>query len=74
MESRYIEFFYGDNNLLSMSRLLMFMAFFPSTYVVVATKDVDALGWFLGAYVLGYVGGKGVDAIGRKGVKDVDNS
>jgi hypothetical protein len=61
--SRWIEFFEGEKNRLSMSRLLCFMAFFPSAYVVCATKTDDALGWFLGAYVLGYVGGKTADAM-----------
>lgn len=60
-----IEFFRGTEGLLSMSRLLCFMSFFPATYVLVCTQSVDALGWYLGAYVLGYVGGKGMDAIKR---------
>ncbi len=44
------------------------MSFFPATYVLMATKSVDALGWYLGAYVLGYVGGKTADAMKGKNV------
>lgn len=45
------------------------MSWAPATYVVMATKSENALGWYLGAYVLGYVGGKGMDAMkqGRGG-------
>lgn len=60
-----IEFFRGTEGLLSMSRLLCFMSFFPATYVLICTKSVDALAWYLGAYVLGYVGGKITD-MGKK--------
>lgn len=66
---RWIEFFEGDNNRLSMSRLLMFLSFFPATYEVIMLKSETALGYFLGAYVLGYVGGKFGDGIGRKSMQ-----
>jgi hypothetical protein len=59
--SRWVEFFEGDGNRLSMTRLSIFITLFPSSYVVIATKDADALGYYLGAYVLGYVGGKAND-------------
>jgi hypothetical protein len=39
----------------------MFMAFFPATYVVVIEPSAETLGWYLGAFVLGYVGGKSAD-------------
>lgn len=63
---RWIEFFEGDNQRLSMSRLLMFLSFFPAVYEVYSLQSETALGYFLGAYVLGYVGGKCGDAIGRR--------
>jgi len=63
--TRWIEFFQGDNGVLSMTRLLCFISIFPSSYVVVATKSDDALGWYLGAYVLGYIGGKSADCFMR---------
>lgn len=61
MMRRYIEFFEGDNGRLSMTRLLCFLSFFPASFVVVETLSENALGWYLGAYVVGYVGGKGAD-------------
>lgn len=64
--NRLVEFFAGDNNLLSMTRLLCFLSFFPASYVVVVTKSDSALGWYLGSFVLGYVGGKGCDVMKGK--------
>lgn len=57
-QGRWIEFFEGEGNRLSMSRLLCFLSFTPASYVVVSTRSEEALGWYLGAFVLGYVGGK----------------
>jgi len=68
--SRWIEFFEGEGNRLSMSRLLCFMSFFPASVVVLYTESENALGWYLGSYVLGYVGGKGVDKIRGQNVGD----
>lgn len=42
----------------SMSRLLCFLSFFPATYELIRINSENAMGWYLGAYVLGYVGGK----------------
>lgn len=58
---RYIEYFEGDNGRLSMTRLLMFMSFFPASYVIVINPSEATLGWYLGAFVASYVGGKGAD-------------
>lgn len=63
---RLIEFYESDVGRLSMSRLLCFMSFFPASFVVCATKSDEALAWYLGAYVLGYVGGKAADVFGKK--------
>ncbi len=72
---RWIEFFEGEDSRLSMTRLTVFMAFFPASYVVIMTLSPDALGWYLGAFVLGYVGGKGADMMGRgKNVKSDSES
>lgn len=60
------EFFQGGNGKLSMSRLMYFMAFFPASFVVIATKGENALGWYLGSYAAGYVGGKGTSALMAK--------
>lgn len=59
--NRWIEFFEGDNNRLSMTRLLCLLSFFPASYVVMVSQNEGTLGWYLGAYVLGYVGGKAAD-------------
>lgn len=61
MTGRWVEFFEGENNRLSMSRLLCFLSFLPASFVVMVTKGENALGWYLGAYVLGYIGGKAAD-------------
>lgn len=58
---RAVEFLEGAGNRLSMTRLLMFLAFWPATYVVVREPNSETLGWYLGAFVLGYVGGKSAD-------------
>lgn len=58
---RSAEFFVGDNGAMSMTRLLCFLSFFPASFVVVNTSSADTLGWYLSAYVLGYVGGKVTD-------------
>lgn len=65
MCNRWPEFFEGENARFSMTRLLCFISIFPASYVVIITKSSDALGWYLGAYVLGYLGGKGTDAMMR---------
>lgn len=62
---RWVEFFEGDDKRLSMTRLLCFMSFPPSTWVVVKSMNENTLGWYLGAYVMGYVGGKLGDCINR---------
>ena len=67
---RWIEFFEADEGQLSMTRLLCFMSFFPSSFVVISTKSDEALAWYLGAFCLGYVGGKFSDKIGAKNVDD----
>lgn len=71
--SRWVEFFEGDNGRLSMTRLLCFLAFGPSTYVVIKTLNPEALGWYLSAFVLGYVGGKLGDAISAVKTKEKDD-
>lgn len=62
-----IEFFEDDAGRLSMSRLLCFMSFFPATYILIANvksdKIADILLWYLSAFVLSYLGGKGADVL-----------
>lgn len=65
MPVRWIEFFEGDDARLSMTRLLCFGSFFPASWVIVTKGNEAMLGWYLSAYVLGYVGGKVTDVLGR---------
>lgn len=58
MFDRFEEFFEDDRGRMSMSRLLCFMSFFPATVALIRIGTSEALGWYVGAYVLGYVGGK----------------
>lgn len=58
-----LQFFQDENGRLSMSRLLCFMSIFPASYTMVHINTSDALGWYVGAYVLGYVGGKGAEIL-----------
>lgn len=83
--SRLPEFLEGDNQRLSMTRLLCFLSFFPASYVVIVNaKEMnisEILGIYLTAYVLGYIGGKTADAFSksrrgsrqRSGDEDSDN-
>lgn len=64
--NRWLEFFEGDGNLLSMTRLLCLLSFFPATYELIIINSDTALGYYLGAYVLGYLGGKGMERLNRK--------
>jgi len=62
---RWHEFFEDNEGGLSMTRLLCFLSFWPSAYVVVISTPVERstiLGLFLGAYAITYVGGKLIDA------------
>ncbi len=52
------EFFSEADGKASMSRLLCFLSFFPASYVLIKAGTESALGLYLGAYVIGYIGGK----------------
>lgn len=60
MNSKFWEFFQGEGEVLSMSRLLGFLAFWPAAYVLVTMPGNDTLITFLGAFVLHY----GISKIG----------
>lgn len=47
---RLPEFFEGMGNRLSMVRLMLFMSFFPASWVVLKNGSTEALGVYLGAY------------------------
>lgn len=71
---RWQEFFEDDNRHYSMSRLLCFMSFWPASWVVVSHGGEGTLGWYLGAYVLGYAGGKAVDVAAMRAKKNESDS
>ena len=64
--SRFHEFLEGENQRLSVMRLLMLLSFFPATSVLFYIKNTEALAAYLGAYVLNSVGNKWMDVKGRK--------
>lgn len=68
--SRVLEFFQDDNKQLSMTRLLCLLSFGPATAMMFMLKSENALLTYLGAYVFGYIGGKGADAWQQRGGKD----
>jgi hypothetical protein len=72
MLKRWYEFFEGgEQNRLSMGRLVMFLSLFPASFVIITKPDGETFGWYVSAYVLGFVGGKGADVVAQiKGVKD----
>lgn len=59
------EFFEDTDRRLSMTRLLMFLSFFPASYVVLCDQDEATLGWYLSAYAAAYGLGKFSDARGK---------
>ena len=58
---RAVEFFEGARNRLSMMRLTVFLSFWPASYVIITNPTETMLGLYLGAYVIGYIGGKSAD-------------
>lgn len=64
--SGFKEFFQDEEGHNSMTRLLCFLSFWPASWVVVQNPGEASLGWYLGAYVLGYAGGKAVDVASLK--------
>lgn len=74
MLTRWVEFFEGDGNRLSMARLLTFMSFYPASYMLVKIGTAEALGYYLGAYVLNYIGGKASDCMKSRRTPDADHS
>jgi hypothetical protein len=58
---RWVELFEGNGRRLSMSRLLVFLAFWPSGWVLIGNPTEAMMGLFLGAFVLNYLGGKSAD-------------
>lgn len=72
--SRWMEFFEGTNNRLSMARLLVFLAFIVASPLVWVIRTTEALATFLGAFVINYAAGKTADIfMGKQNVDDPDS-
>lgn len=48
-----------------MTRLLMFLSFWPASYVIMKEHDSETLGWYLSAYAAAYGAGKFADKMGN---------
>lgn len=72
-----VQFFQDSDGQSSMTRLICFLSFFVATDIIRSIKDdnakVNALGVYLGAFVLQYVGGKGAEAWRSRGFADAPN-
>lgn len=74
--TRVLEFFEDDASKLSLSRLLSFLSFWPSSWVLLRMPTEGMLGIYLTAYGVAYLGGKGIDVmVSRRGMrsKNVDD-
>ena len=72
MFTRWPEFFQNDFNRFSMPRLVTLGAFIISSGVLIWKPTEANFAFFLTAWVLNYLGGKGLDKL--NGGKHVDNS
>lgn len=66
MKTRWLEFFTGEGDTLSMARLLQFLSFFPATGVLIFIHTTEALSLYLGAFVANGVLQKFADIKGRQ--------
>ena len=63
---RLLELLEDSDSKLSLSRLLSFLSFFPATWVLLKMPTEGMLGIYLTAYGVGYLGGKGLDAMAAR--------
>lgn len=59
--SAFSQFFLSDNDKPCMAHLILFMAWFPATWLVLHIGTSDGLAVYLGAFVLNRMGGKFMD-------------
>jgi len=57
------QFFEGENGVLSMTRLLCFLSFFPASLIAMRLCTETSLSIYVGCYALSYLGGKLSDAV-----------
>ena len=70
---RLIEFFEDKNGKLSFTRLMIFLAYFPSSYILIgkyhdSSLDISFYSAYLGGFVVGFIGGKVAEGISGKEV------
>jgi hypothetical protein len=58
------EFFHDEKQRLSMSKLTLFMSFFPATIVLLYYHTEYMFSWYISVYALGYAAGKGLNVLG----------
>jgi hypothetical protein len=63
---RLLEFLEDDRDRLSLSRMLSFLSFWPASWVLLKIPTEGMLGIYLTAYGVGYLGGKGLDAMAAR--------
>ena len=74
--TRLLEILEDDASKLSLSRLLSFLSFWPSSWVLLRMPTEGMLGIYLTAYGVAYLGGKGIDVMVSRRVmrsRNVDN-
>lgn len=72
MIKNWRQFFEGEKNQLSITRLLCFLSFFPATVMATRLNTENALTIYVGCYALSYLGGKMTDvAMKSQEKKDV---
>ena len=69
---RWIEFFEGENQRLSMARGLTFASWWPASAIAVWIHTTESLSVYLGAFVLNSVANKAIDIRGRKNANNSD--
>ncbi len=74
MNHKFTEFFKSDKGNFSMTRLLCFMSWFPSSWVLIKTQNENMFIAYLGIFVAGYAGGKWADVIEKNKEKKQDDS
>lgn len=65
MKNRWLEFFTGEGDTLSMARLLSFMAFFPASYILLKVQTLEMFIGYIGAFVANGVINKFLDVKAR---------
>lgn len=74
MSQSFKDFFKDDNNVYSMSRLLVAGAFLVSSLILPFIASTESLSVYLGAFVINYGIGKVSETAGKFSNKEVKNA